>query len=72
MRMWDDDWPTWNPSEAVLRIQGEPIALKHWPDVYKYGKSGQWAGTKKNWTQWQVSIRPALSIPPTRHLLSET
>jgi hypothetical protein len=53
MRMWDDDLPEWNPSEAVLRIQGEPIALKHWQRVYRYGKPGQWAGTKKNWTHWK-------------------
>jgi hypothetical protein len=56
MRMWDDSSEAWSPSEAVLHIQGEPIALKHWPDVYRYGKHGQWAGTKKNWAQWRVSF----------------
>ncbi|KAH9030283.1 hypothetical protein EDB84DRAFT_1439144 [Lactarius hengduanensis] len=49
VRTWDDSSPAWCPSEAVLRIQGELIALKHWPAVYRYGKSGQWVGTKKNW-----------------------
>ncbi|KAH9164833.1 hypothetical protein EDB89DRAFT_2067853 [Lactarius sanguifluus] len=53
MRTWDDSSPEWTPSEAVLRIQGEPIALKHWPTVYRYGKSGQWACTKKNWAHWR-------------------
>ncbi|KAH8981836.1 hypothetical protein EDB86DRAFT_2834703 [Lactarius hatsudake] len=53
MRTWDDSSPKWTPSEAVLRIQGEPIALKHWPTVYRYGKSGQWACTKKNWAHWR-------------------
>lgn len=53
MRMWDDSSPKWCPSEAVLHIEGEPIALKHWPALYRYGKSGQWAGTKKNWAHWQ-------------------
>ncbi|KAH9020930.1 hypothetical protein EDB85DRAFT_2001884 [Lactarius pseudohatsudake] len=53
VRAWDDSSPEWTPSEAVLRIQGEPIALKHWPTVYRYGKSGQWAGTKKNWAHWR-------------------
>ena len=56
MRMWDDTWEAWSPSEAVLCIQGEPIALKFWPDVYRYGKHGQWAGTKKVWAQWRVSF----------------
>ncbi|KAH9043623.1 hypothetical protein EDB85DRAFT_1911398 [Lactarius pseudohatsudake] len=53
VRTWDDSSPEWTPSEAVLRIQGEPIALKHWPTVYRYGKSSQWAGTKKNWAHWR-------------------
>ncbi|KAH9023513.1 hypothetical protein EDB84DRAFT_1564685 [Lactarius hengduanensis] len=53
VRTWDDSSPEWCPSEAVLRIHGEPIALKHWPAVYRYGKSGQWAGTKKNWANWR-------------------
>ncbi|KAH8977119.1 hypothetical protein EDB86DRAFT_2838378 [Lactarius hatsudake] len=37
MRTWDDSSPEWTPSEVVLRIQGEPIVLKHWPTVYCYG-----------------------------------
>jgi hypothetical protein len=61
MRMWDVDLPEWNPSEAVLHIQEEPIALKHWQRVYRYGKPGQWAGTKKNWAHWQVSAYPLTS-----------
>ncbi|KAH9026656.1 hypothetical protein EDB84DRAFT_1563675 [Lactarius hengduanensis] len=56
MRMWDDSSPEWCPSEAVLHIEGEPIALKHWPALYRYGKSRQWAGTKKNWAHWQGII----------------
>ncbi|KAH8991650.1 hypothetical protein EDB83DRAFT_2239328 [Lactarius deliciosus] len=52
MRTWDDSSPEWTPSEVVLPIQGEPIALKHWPTVYHYGKSGQWACTQKNWAHW--------------------
>ncbi|KAH9032488.1 hypothetical protein EDB85DRAFT_2145603 [Lactarius pseudohatsudake] len=53
IKMWDDGSPEWSPSEAVLRVQGVPIALKHWPVLYRYGKSGQWAGTKKNWAHWR-------------------
>ncbi|KAH8985967.1 hypothetical protein EDB86DRAFT_2832882 [Lactarius hatsudake] len=53
MRMWDDSSPKWTPSEVVLHIQGELIVLKHWLTVYCYGKSSQWACTKKNWAHWQ-------------------
>jgi hypothetical protein len=56
MRIWDDSSAEWNPVEAVLHIQGQPVALKHWQNVYHYGKAGQWAGTKKNWANWQVSF----------------
>lgn len=60
MRMWDDCSAEWSPSEAVLHIQGEPIALMYWKDLYCYGKSGQWKGTKKNWAHWEVSASPYL------------
>ncbi|KAF8258446.1 hypothetical protein EI94DRAFT_1754671 [Lactarius quietus] len=52
-KMWDDSSVDWDPAQAVLHIQGEPIALKHWKFVYRYGKAGQWAGAKKLWYQWQ-------------------
>jgi hypothetical protein len=61
MRMWDDSSAEWDPVQAVLHIQGQPIALKHWHDVYSYGKPGQWAGTKKIWANWQVSL-PLFSL----------
>ncbi|KAF8270746.1 hypothetical protein EI94DRAFT_1885588 [Lactarius quietus] len=51
MHIWDDNAPEWTPSEAVLHLQGEPIALKHWRDLYRYGKLGQWKGTKKHCTE---------------------
>ncbi|KAF8257363.1 hypothetical protein EI94DRAFT_1818093 [Lactarius quietus] len=53
LKMWDDSSVDWDPIQAVLHIQGEPIALKYWKSVYCYGKAGQWAGTKKLWYQWQ-------------------
>lgn len=58
MRTWVDGFPEWNPSDAVLHIQGEPIALEYWKFVYRYGKPGQWTGTKKSWAHWRVSVRP--------------
>ncbi|KAF8257360.1 hypothetical protein EI94DRAFT_1758942 [Lactarius quietus] len=53
MRIWDNNAPKWTPSEAVLHLQGEPIALKHWRDLYRYGKPRQWKGTKKHWSNWR-------------------
>jgi hypothetical protein len=58
MRIWDDSSAEWSPAEAVLHIQGQPIALKDWHDVYSYGKAGHWAHTKKTWTNWRVSFCP--------------
>ncbi|KAN0127741.1 hypothetical protein V8E53_014461 [Lactarius tabidus] len=54
VRMWDDGSSKWNPLEAVLHIQGEPIALKYWQLLYRY--SGQWTGIKKNWGNWQEIV----------------
>jgi hypothetical protein len=56
MRVWDDSYPEWSPAEAILHIGGEPIALKYWHDLYCYGKSGQWRGTKKSWAHWRVRV----------------
>lgn len=62
VRMWDDSASEWDSSEAVLRVQGEPIALKYWPNLYRYG-TGQWAGIKKNWSKWQVRVFPRSLMP---------
>lgn len=52
--MWDDTSPHWG-GESVLTIKGHPIPIVYWPDVYRYGKFGQWQGTKSCWTDWRVS-----------------
>jgi hypothetical protein len=53
--MWDDTTPHWNGS-SVLVIQGHPIAITYWRDVYAYAKSkqNQWKGTKAKWFEWKV------------------
>jgi hypothetical protein len=58
IQIWDDSSAEWNPLRSVLHIQGHPIAVKHWRDVYCYGKSRRWEGIKKTWTNWQVSFCP--------------
>ena len=60
IQMWDDRSDDWNPVDCVLHIQGQPIALIHWRDVYMYGKTGQWKGIQNRWTDWQVC--PILSL----------
>jgi len=50
--MWDDTSPYWN-RESVVSIQGHPIALVYWPDVYKYWRGDQWKGTKARWCDWK-------------------
>src|ERR1700679_1813467 len=56
IQTWDDTSDDWNPNKCVLHIQGQPIALVHWRDVYIYGKKGQWKGIQNIWTDWQVCV----------------
>ncbi|KAG2055822.1 hypothetical protein BDR06DRAFT_881556 [Suillus hirtellus] len=51
--MWDDTSPYWR-KELVLTIEGHPIPIVYWPDVYHYGKYGQWQETKSQWCGWRV------------------
>ncbi|KAG1883400.1 hypothetical protein F4604DRAFT_1920608 [Suillus subluteus] len=53
--MWDDTSPYWK-EESVLMIEGRPIPIVYWSDVYHYGKYGQWQGTKSQWTGWRDVI----------------
>jgi len=54
VRTWNDTSEDWCPNDCVLHIQGQPIALIHWREVYIYGKKGQWKGIQNRWTDWQV------------------
>lgn len=56
IQTWDDTLDGWNPDKCVLHIQGQPIALVYWRDVYIYGKKGQWKGIQNRWTDWQVCV----------------
>ncbi|KAF9236255.1 hypothetical protein BU15DRAFT_50266 [Melanogaster broomeanus] len=53
--MWDDSSPSWM-GDSVLSIKGHPIALKYWPEVYRYAHNRQWQGTKHKWGCWKVSV----------------
>lgn len=52
-RMWDDAQTCWDKSSTLI-IGGRSIAVKYWPEVYRYGKPRQWEGIKGKWGNWQV------------------
>ncbi|KAG1781313.1 hypothetical protein EV702DRAFT_1193492 [Suillus placidus] len=59
--MWDDTSYYWK-GESVLMIEGRPIPIVYWPDVYRYGKCGQWYGTKSRWTDWRSTTSPLQDV----------
>lgn len=52
--MWDDNPNHWR-GESVPVIEGFPIPLVYWPEIYRYGKKNQWKGTKGKWFEWKAS-----------------
>ncbi|KAG1781377.1 hypothetical protein EV702DRAFT_962780 [Suillus placidus] len=53
--MWDDHTEHWQ-GISVIVIQGHPIAIEHWPVLYRYGGNQQWKGTKNKWTDCAQDI----------------
>ena len=53
--VWDDSSPFWSPEEVPFQIEGIPVALVYWKELYAYGKTGHWKGTKSKWADWKVS-----------------
>jgi hypothetical protein len=55
--MWDDTTSHWGGS-SVLVIQGRPIAITYWCNIYSYAKSkkNQWKGMKAKWFEWKVRL----------------
>jgi len=51
--MWDDHTEHWE-GKSVFTIQGHPIAIEHWPLLYRYGRERQWQGTKSRWSDYWV------------------
>lgn len=60
-RVWDDLSPSWNPAESALIIDGKPVPVKYWRDVYMYRLPGQWKGLKSPWGEWKVCLTHCLS-----------
>ncbi|KAH7871102.1 uncharacterized protein C8R40DRAFT_1174803 [Lentinula edodes] len=58
-RIWDDEGPNWDPADCgtnLLLINGTPIALRYWPEVFSGKKDARWKALKKNWTEWKFVV----------------
>ncbi|KAJ3766804.1 hypothetical protein FB446DRAFT_653227 [Lentinula raphanica] len=57
VRVWDDERPEWDPMDCgknLLQINGVPIALRYWHDVFSGQKgSTTWSWLKKQWGEWR-------------------
>jgi hypothetical protein len=65
--MWDDTTSNWDGVSPLI-INGRPIPLVYWRDIYKssrkrgeHWKEGQWRGTKGKWFKWRVSYTLSIS-----------
>jgi hypothetical protein len=54
-QMWDDISIHWR-HESRLHIQGHPIALSHWPVLYRYSGVTTWKGIKGKFFKWKVKL----------------
>ncbi|KAJ4499946.1 hypothetical protein C8R41DRAFT_812696 [Lentinula lateritia] len=66
-RVWDDEQPSWDPEDCgtnLLSVNGAPIALRYWRDVFSGKKNNVWASLKKLWSEWKyVAERYRASSP---------
>jgi hypothetical protein len=51
--MWDFRSAEWSGTFPLV-VDGHPIPVSHWPELYKYGKKDQWKGMKARWFEWKV------------------
>lgn len=54
-QMWDDTSIHWC-NESWLHIHGHPIALSHWPVLYRYSGASTWKGIKGKFFEWKVLV----------------
>ncbi|KAJ3846074.1 hypothetical protein EV368DRAFT_89583, partial [Lentinula lateritia] len=54
-RVWDDEQPNWDPVDcgSLLEINGAPIALKYWKQVFSRKNDGAWSWLKRLWVEWK-------------------
>ncbi|KAJ3926530.1 MAG: hypothetical protein NXY57DRAFT_1112400 [Lentinula lateritia] len=54
--VWDDEQPNWDPLDCgrnLLEINGTPIALKYWKQVFSCKNDGTWSWLKRLWVEWK-------------------
>ncbi|KAJ7593476.1 hypothetical protein C8J56DRAFT_1128865, partial [Mycena floridula] len=49
-RVWDDGLSYWDPTGYNFQINGEPIALKYWPKLFR---GARWEVVKNQWHLWK-------------------
>ncbi|KAJ3925620.1 MAG: hypothetical protein NXY57DRAFT_1043959 [Lentinula lateritia] len=55
-RVWDDEQPNWDPLDCgrnLLAINGIPIALKYWKQVFSRKNDSAWSWLKRLWVEWK-------------------
>lgn len=55
-RVWDDERPNWDADDCakISVLRGVTVALRYWPDVFKFKDDKRWLAAKTNWTEWKV------------------
>jgi hypothetical protein len=59
--MWDYKLPHWSGTSSLV-VNGHPVPVVHWPELYKYGRKDQWKGMKARWFEWKVTFLYFLSV----------
>ncbi|KAK6969682.1 hypothetical protein R3P38DRAFT_2587441, partial [Favolaschia claudopus] len=60
-QMWDDTSTHWQ-GDSVLKIDGNAIALIHWPAIFK--TTGVWSAHKSTWGEWKFLVERYRSGTP--------
>ncbi|KAJ4476811.1 hypothetical protein C8R41DRAFT_963939, partial [Lentinula lateritia] len=65
-RIWDDKGSHWDPMDCatVSSINGVPVALCYWQQIYKGKKDQHWDGIKGMWSEWRYVAERYWSITP--------
>ncbi|KAK0191773.1 hypothetical protein F5146DRAFT_930307 [Armillaria mellea] len=59
--VWSDETPYYQIPEDPfypIKVNGIPIPIKYWKDMYLRSSNRQWEQMKSPWTKWKVSIIP--------------
>jgi hypothetical protein len=64
--IWDDEKPSFDAEECskISAINGTPVALRYWPDLYRNKKDLRWKGIKSSWVEWKYMVERYRSSSP--------